>query len=246
MGTIAETIFILAIRQSISIRRVAVLLILAAIPLVIAVISTLLGTDWDGEVTQGFVQGLIFNTGLPLIALIVAAPVFADEIEDRTLTNLMLSPISRWQISIPKMLAAAAIVAVPLAVSTFVSVLLIFDEDTYSAAIIGALGIVIGALAFTSLFAFVGTLTTRAVVFGIVYVFGFEALISSAIPGLKYVSISGNTLSILQELNSTLIDAPTSGSNQLPPIEYAIIALLTVIILSNIATVWRLKKMDVH
>ena len=246
MGTIAETIFVLAIRQSISIRRLAILLILAAIPLVIAIISEILGTDWDGEVTQGFIQGLIFNTGLPLIALIVAAPVFADEIEDRTLTNLMLSPISRWQISIPKMLAAAAIVAIPLAITTFVSLLLVFEEDTYSAAIIGALGIVIGALAFTSLFAFVGTLTTRAVVFGIVYVFGFEALISTAIPGLKYVSISGNTLSILQKLNSNLIDAPTSGSNQLPPIEFAIIALLTVIIVSNIATVWRLKQMDVH
>ena len=172
MGTIAETIFILALRQSMSIKRVAVLLILAAIPLAIAIISELVNADWDGEVAQGFIQGLIFNTGLPLIALIVAAPIFADEIEDRTLTNLMLSPISRWQISIPKMLAALAIVAIPLAISTFVSILLVFDEESYSAAIIGAFGILIGSLAFVSLFAFVGTLTTRAVVFGIVYVFG--------------------------------------------------------------------------
>ena len=246
MGTIAETIFILALRQSMSIRRVAVLLLLAAIPLVIAIIAEILNTDWDGEVSQGFIQGLITNTGLPLIALIVAAPAFADEIEDRTLTNLMLSPISRWQIAMPKMLAAAAIVAIPMAISMFVSVILIFDDDAYSAAIVGAFGMIVGALAFVSLFAFVGTLTTRAVVFGIVYVFGFEALISSAIPGLKYVSISGNTLSIMQQLSSTLVDAPKSGSNQLPPIEYAIIALIAVIILSNVATVWRLKRMDVH
>ncbi len=246
MGTIAETIFILALRQSMSIRRVAVLVLLAAIPLVIAIVSNLLNTDWDSEVTQGFIQGLIFNTGLPLIALIVAAPVFADEIEDRTLTNLMLSPIARWQISIPKMLAASAIVAIPMALSTFVSILLVLQDNSYSAAIVGAFGILIGSLAFVSLFAFVGTLTTRAVVFGIVYVFGFEALISTAIPGLKYVSISGNTLSILHELNATLIDAPRSGSNQLPPIEYAIIAIITVIIVCNVATVWRLKRMDVH
>ncbi len=246
MGTIAETIFILALRQSMSIRRVAILLLLAAIPLVIAIIAEILNTDWDGEVSQGFIQGLITNTGLPLIALIVAAPAFADEIEDRTLTNLMLSPIARWQIALPKMLAAVTIVAIPMAISMFVSVILIFDDDAYSAAIVGAFGMVIGALAFVSLFAFVGTLTTRAVVFGIVYVFGFEALISSAIPGLKYVSISGNTLSIMQQLSSTLVDAPKSGSNQLPPIEYAIIALIAVIIVSNIATVWRLKRMDVH
>ena len=246
MGTIAETIFILALRQSMSIRRVAILLLLAAIPLVIAIIAEILNTDWDGEVSQGFIQGLITNTGLPLIALIVAAPAFADEIEDRTLTNLMLSPISRWQIAMPKMLAAAAIVAIPMAISMFVSVILIFDDDAYSSAIVGAFGMVVGALAFVSLFAFVGTLTTRAVVFGIVYVFGFEALISSAIPGLKYVSISGNTLSIMQQLSSTLVNAPKSGSNQLPPIEYAIIALIAVIIVSNVATVWRLKRMDVH
>ena len=246
MGTIAETIFILALRQSMSIRRVAILLLLAAIPLVIAIIAEILNTDWDGEVSQGFIQGLITNTGLPLIALIVAAPAFADEIEDRTLTNLMLSPISRWQIAMPKMLAAAAIVAIPMAISMFVSVILIFDDDAYSAAIVGAFGMIVGALAFVSLFAFVGTLTTRAVVFGIVYVFGFEALISSAIPGLKYVSISGNTLSIMQQLSSTLVDTPKSGSNQLPPIEYAIIALIAVIIVSNVATVWRLKRMDVH
>ena len=246
MGTIAETIFILAIRQSISIRRIAVLLLLAAIPLVIAIVSEILNIEWDGDSTQGFIQRLIFNTGLPLIALIVAAPVFADEIEDRTLTNLMLSPIARWQIAMPKMLAAVAIVTIPLTISTFASILLVIEDDAYSAAIVGAFGILIGSIAFVSLFAFVGTLTTRAVVFGIVYVFGFEALISSAIPGLKYVSISGNTLSIMQELNSTLIDAPISGSNQLPPFEFAIIALLTVIILSNIATIWRLKRMDVH
>ena len=57
MGTIAETIFILALRQSMSIRRVAVLVLLAAIPLVIAIVSNLLNTDWDGEVTQGSSKG---------------------------------------------------------------------------------------------------------------------------------------------------------------------------------------------
>ena len=246
MNTIAETIFTLALRQSMSIRRVAILLLLAAIPLIIAVIGRIRDVDWEGEVTQVFVQGMIFNIGLPLIALIVAAPVFADEIEDRTLTNLILSPISRWQVAMPKILAAVVIVVIPMAISTFVSLFLIFEDETYPVAIAGAFGILIGTIAFVSFFAFVGTLTTRAVVVGIIYVFGFETLISTAIPGLKYVSISGNTLSILQEINPTLIDAPQSGSNQLPPIEYAIIALIVIVVVSNVATIWRLKRMDVH
>ena len=242
----SDTIFLLALRQSLSIKRAAILLLIAAIPLTIAVVSEILNTEWGGNETQGFIQALIINTTLPLVALIVAAPVFADEIEDRTLTNLMLAPIARWQIAIPKILAALSVVVIPMAISTFISVIIIWQEDTYTSAIVGAFGILIGAMAFTSLFAFVGTLTTRAVVFGIVYVFGFEALISSAIPGLKYISISGMTISIMQELGPTLIDAPKSGSNTPPPVEFAIPAIIAIIILTNIAAVWRLKRMDVH
>ena len=246
MGTIAETIFILAIRQSVSLKRAAVLLVIAAIPFAIALISRLVNASWDDEEFQLFIQGLVANTTLPLVALIVAAPVFADEIEDRTFTNLMLSPISRWQIALPKTIAAVAIVAIPMSISVFASVILVLEKDTYTTAIVAAFGILIGSIAFVSLFAFVGTLTTRAVVFGIIYVFGFEALISSTIPGLKYVSISGITLAIMQELSPTLVEAPKSGGSVLPPIEYAIIALIVVIIVSNVATVWRLKRMDVH
>lgn len=242
----SDTIFVLTLRQSLSIKRAAILLILAAIPLVIAIVSEILNTDWGRNEMQGFIQALIINTALPLVALIVAAPVFADEIEDRTLTNLMLAPIARWQIGIPKTLAALSVVVIPMAVSTFASVIIIWQEDIYTSAIVGAFGILIGAIAFTSLFAFVGTLTTRAVVFGIVYVFGFEALISSAIPGLKYISISGMTIAIMQELGPTLVDAPKSGSNAPPPVEFAIPAIVAIIIITNLGTIWRLKRMDVH
>ena len=242
----SDTIFVLTLRQSLSIKRVAILLILAAIPLTIAIVSEILNVEWGGDEMQGFIQALIINTALPLVALIVAAPVFADEIEDRTLTNLMLSPIARWQVAIPKTLAALSVVVIPMAISTFASVIIIWQEDIYTSAIVGAFGILIGALAFTSLFAFVGTLTTRAVVFGIVYVFGFEALISSAIPGLKYISISGMTIAIMQELGPTLVDAPKSGSNAPPPVEFAIPAIIAIIIITNLGTIWRLKRMDVH
>ena len=242
----SDTIFILTLRQSLSLKRAAVILLIAAIPLTIAIVSEILNTHWGGNEAQGFIQALIINTTLPLVALIVAAPVFADEIEDRTLTNLMLSPVSRWQIALPKTLAALSVVVIPMAISTFVAVIIIWQEDIYTSAIVGAFGILVGALAFTSMFAFVGTLTTRAVVFGIVYVFGFEALISSAIPGLKYISISGMTISIMQELGPSLVDAPRTGSNAPPPIEFAIPAIIAIIILTNLGTIWRLKRMDVH
>ena len=246
MGTIAETIFILTLRQSLSVRKLIVVALIAAIPLIIAAGAAVVGSEWDEESRQLFIQAIVFYTTLPLAALIVAAPIFADEIEDRTFTNLMLSPISRWQIAFPKLSAAGLIVAIPMIISVAASVLIIYSEETYSATAVGALGIAVGTITFVSLFAFVGTLTTRAVIFGIVYVFGFEAFITSTVPGLKYVSISGMTLSITQELSPTLVNAPTSGSNQLPPVEYAAVAIIAIIIVCNAATIWRLKRMDVH
>ena len=246
MGTIAETIFMLTLRQSTSARRVLVLLLIGAIPLAIAIASAVVNTDWDTDGLQFFIQGIVINTTLPLVALIVSAPVFADEIEEKTITNLMLSPIPRWQIAIPKLVAAILVIAVPLMIGIFVSIILIHDEDTYTAAIVAAFGVSIGAIAFASLFAFLGTITTRAVVVGVLYVFGFEALISTAIPGLKYVSISGITLSIMQELSPSLVDAPATGSNSLPPVGYAIVVMILIIVVANVATVWRLKRMDVH
>ena len=246
MGTIAETIFVLTFRQTVSVKRGIVLLLVCGIPLLIAVVASLTGVEWGDDQIQGLIQWVIGYTTLPLVSLIVAAPIFADEIEDRTFTNLMLAPIARWKIALPKVGAAVLIVAVPLIISVFISVVLVFETQTYNAAIVAAFGMLIGTVAFVSLFAFVGTLTTRAVVFGIVYVFGFETIVSSTIPGLKYISISGNTLAIMQELSSTLVDAPKSGSTALPPIEFAVPAIIAVIIVCNILTVWRIKRMDVH
>ena len=246
MGTIAETIFTLALRQTLSLRRVIVLLLIAAIPAVIAIIGLITNAEWDSEDRYYFIQGFVAYTTLPLVALIVAAPLFADEIEDRTLTNLILSPVPRWQIALPKLLAITGIVAIPMIVSVFPSTIIIFDEEAYAAATVATLGILIGSIAFISLFAFIGTLTTRAVVFGIIYVFGFEALVSSVIPGLKYVSISGMMLSVMHKLHPPLVDAPLSGSSQLPPVEFAIPAIIAIIVFCNLATVWRLKRMDVH
>ncbi len=248
MGTITETIFVLSLRQSLTLRRLIVLLLVASIPLALALISWLGNRDAElsNEDMQYFIQAAVTNITLPLIALIVAARAFADEIEDNTLTNLILSPISRWQIVLPKVVAAVTVVAIPIAITVFISVLILLRDGDYTPAIVAAFGMMIGATAFVSLFACVGVFTTRAVVFGIIYVFAFEALISSVVPGLKYVSISGITLSIMSELDPSLVVSDTSGINQLPPLIYSIIALLVVIIGCNLATVWRLKRMDVH
>ena len=244
MGTIAETIFVLTVRQLASLRRGAVLILLAAIPIGIAVMIESIGDQDDDEVALILVQTIIAKTVVPLITLIVAAPVFADEIEDRTLTNLMLSPISRWQIALPKMAAAVAVAAVPLVIGSFIAIVISLDSDAYTAAIVAAFGVLIATLTYVTLFTFVGTITSRAVIFGLVFVFGFETLLSNVIPGLKYLSISGMSLAVMDKLHTNLVSV--NNIETIPPLTYSIIATVAVIIVCTLATVWRLKRMDVH
>ena len=244
MGTIAETIFVLTVRQLASLRRGAVLILLAAIPIGIAVLIESIGDQDDDEVALILVQTIIAKTVVPLITLIVAAPVFADEIEDRTLTNLMLSPISRWQIALPKMAAAVAVAAVPLVIGSFIAIVISLDSDAYTAAIVAAFGVLIATLTYVTLFTFVGTITSRAVIFGLVFVFGFETLLSNVIPGLKYLSISGMSLAVMDKLHTNLVSV--NNIETIPPLTYSIIATVAVIIVCTLATVWRLKRMDVH
>ena len=55
--------------------------------------------------------GMLAGAITPLAVLAIAGAAFANEVEDRTLANLTLSPIPRWQIVVPKLLAAITIAA---------------------------------------------------------------------------------------------------------------------------------------
>ncbi len=246
MGSIVETIFSLALRQILTRRRAIIVLLIAAFPIVIIVPTIVRGGDWSDSDRQNILYNLLFGTVLPLIGLSVSAPVFSDEIEDRTLTNLILSPISRWQISVPKVLAAAVVTAVPLIVTTTVTLLVILEEEAVASAPVAAFGMLFGSTVFASFFAFIGSITTRAVVFGITYVFGFETIVSTVIPGLKYVSISGMAISIVTELSDNLGAIAAYADTSYPPVIYSVIVGIGIVVVCNVATVLRLRQMDIR
>ena len=122
------SIYLLSLRQLRGRWRVIGLLAIATIPLVPAIVS-LVAADKPlaRELDDTLINGLLGSAILPIIVLILATPVFGNELEDKTLSNLMLTPMRRWQIVAPK-LAAAVSVAIPLVVlSGAVSVFLAFE-----------------------------------------------------------------------------------------------------------------------
>src|SRR6478672_6808220 len=66
---------------------------------------------------------------LPLIVLAIAAAAFGNEVEDRTLANLTLSPIARWKIALPKLLATITIAGPFIALSVLLTAHVAFIAD---------------------------------------------------------------------------------------------------------------------
>ena len=61
------------------------------------------------EFEKVVLSGMLAGSLGPLIVLAIAAAALGNEIEDRTLANITLSPIPRWKIALPKLLAVITI-----------------------------------------------------------------------------------------------------------------------------------------
>ena len=162
-----SSIYFLSLRQLQGRWRIAALLAVAALPLVPALIAAASSDKPTAlELDDGLINGTLASAVLPILTLVLATPVFGNELDDKTLSNLTLTPLRRWRIVAPK-LAAAISVAVPLIVlSAVVSVLVAFEgaqiDGAVRAAAATAIGLAIGALLYTAMFTWLGLRTSRA------------------------------------------------------------------------------------
>lgn len=100
-----RSVYLLTLRQMFGRWRLVIMTVLASLPVLI----TLMEVGDSTAPSVGEFESVVLNTMLagsitPLVVLAIATAAFANEIEDRTLANLTLSPVPRWQIVVPKLL----------------------------------------------------------------------------------------------------------------------------------------------
>ena len=235
------SLYLLSLRQLATVRRLFVLVVLGALPIFVSALLSATGDSDASLVDNVLLVGVITAAILPLVTLAVATAAFGNELEDNTLSNLTLSPYPRWKIVLPK-LAAALTVGVPiLVVSTVVSVLIALEGDAASAVAAG-LGILIGVCAYTAVFLWAGLMTTRALWYGLLYVFLWEGLFASFVDGVKYLSIGQYTLSLVHAFDDSLLSDP--GLNLVEG-QFAIGGAIAVVLIFTALSVRRLRYMDV-
>lgn len=237
-------IFWLSMRQLGGRWRLALILLLAALPVALAVVVSIVARDeksYEENFINILLDGLLVGGIMPIVTMALATAAFGNELEDRTLGYLVLKPIARWRIALPKLLTSVVIGAPLLVVSGIVASLLALDVGARGAVAVGV-GLFAGVSTYAAIFTWAGLMTTRALPFALVYVFLWEGVISSFIHGVDYLSVRGYTLAIMHGIDETGLEVLSVRVIEFPA---AMVGAVVVTLAFYLLTVRRLRRMDV-
>ncbi len=181
------TVARLSLRSLLGTRRGTLLFVLPVILLAVAgLVRALAGTEPSAAAELQSALG--FGTVVPLVALIAGTGILAPEMDDGSIVYLLAKPLSRHQIVISKVVVAVSVTLTLTAVPMAVSSLLLAGPDGRLAASY-ALGCVVGAVGYCSVFVLLSVLTKHSVVWGLVYWLIWEGLLGSVLSGVRWLSI---------------------------------------------------------
>lgn len=135
-----------------------------------------------GLVVWGFVRFVV-----PVLAVFYGTALIADEVDDKTITYLFTRPIPRGAVLVGKYLAYLACSVCVVIPAVLLCWLLVYPMGADLARgfidVLRDLAVLsIGLAAYGALFAWVGATFARPLVFGLVFVFGWEGFVL-ALPG---------------------------------------------------------------
>ena len=220
--------------------RLAIMTILGALPVFLSVITMRDGTamtliEFENVVLSGFLAGSI----APLVVLAIAAAAFGNELDDRTLANLTLSPVPRWRIALPKLLGTFTVAAPFITISAFLVAYIAFLGDARATVAITVSGLV-GVAMYASMFVWLGLVSTQAIGVGLLYIILWEGFFSNYLSGVRMLSIRYYAIALMHAMDERRF----ATIDHLPALAAVILSTLVIggfLFLS----VRRLRTMDV-
>lgn len=232
-------VYLLTLRQLSGRWRLLIMTLLAAMPVLITLM--VLADNDSGSVREFehvVISAMLAGSIMPLVVLAIAAPAFANEVEDRTIANLTLSPLPRWQIAVPKLLGAITVAGPFITASAFATAYAAYLGDARATIAVasGALG---GVALYAAAFVWLGLVTTQAIGVGLLYIVIWEGFFSGFVSGVRLLSIRHYSTSLMHAL-----DERRFPSSQLSP---ALALTISAVVLAGfvLLSIRRLRRMDV-
>jgi ABC-2 type transport system permease protein len=236
------TVFALTLRQFLGQKRSLLLLLLALAPLGLALIyragDHIDQYDWTANV---LLNGFVITTVLPLACLIFGTSAFGAEIEDGTATFLLSKPVPRRQVIAAKFAASTLVVAAFIVPATALSGRLALEGVPGEGIVAGfTLATLLGAAAYCAVFVLLSVATSRALLFGLGYVFIWEGIVTELFAATRWVSIRQYSLGVADLIASvpkTEFEAKLAGPG-------ALILIVAATALALVLATRRLERLE--
>jgi ABC-2 type transport system permease protein len=185
VSALAE-LFVLTLRQHLRGRRLLVLALLFLLPSALSIVFGLSRhPPQPQELEFGFIFNFIPHALATLTALLYAAGMIQDEVEEQTLTYLLLRPLPRWALYLTKFTATVLVTSgLTVAFTTLTYVVIWWNtpelwSDVPERALKTAAVMALAQVGYCSLFGAFGLLTRRALIAGLIYIVACEGILAS-------------------------------------------------------------------
>jgi ABC-2 type transport system permease protein len=179
-------LFALTVRQHTHGRRLLVLGLLFLVPCALAVVLRNLARPAPADALEFVLVFILLPNGLaPLTALLYAAGVVSDEVEEQTLTYLLVRTVPRWLLYLTKLLATLCVTTVLVAVGVIALYAAIyagtpgFWDEVLPRAGRAVAVMALAQVGYCALFGFLGLFTRRSLLAGIAYIVAVEGVIAN-------------------------------------------------------------------
>lgn len=186
-------------RQMLGRRRTLLLVLLAALPPLLALVYRAADQMDVRLFTREVFDSVSLTIVLPLAAVLFGAGAFGAELDEGTILYLLAKPISRWVIVLAKVCAAAGLALAMTVTSVVVAgaiELIPAGSDGVAATQAYVAAMVVGSLCYVALFTALSLFTRRALAIGIGYSLVWEGALSSLLPGIANLSIRQYALGV--------------------------------------------------
>jgi ABC-2 type transport system permease protein len=240
---LVPTIAGVTFRQLVGRRRALLLLLLCAVPVLVALMMRGADVRDVDAAAGGVLDRLIVGLILPIVAVLFGTAAFGAEIEDGTIVYLLAKPVPRWAIVAAKILAAvgatAALTVGSVALSSLIAITRLGDEATRIAEVY-LLATAVGSICYVAVFVALSLFTRRALMIGFAYVLIWEGTLSSLLPGIANLSIRQYALGVGQLVTKV----PSSWGAELEP-ETAVPLAVIVVVAATVLATRRLMRLEI-
>lgn len=187
-STTMGLVYVAAVKELVRRKRLVFLGMAGAMPLLLAVVWR---THWSADLPAidffTNVGSLVYLKALVyLVSLFFGIPAIHDEIEGRTITYLFTRPLPRGAVYAGRLFAVSTVSGLVLAGSLAICFMIMVVGNSTAFSLDFAeiytnyfLVVLLAVMAYTAVFALMGTALKRPLIWGVLYIFAWESTISS-------------------------------------------------------------------